>query len=228
MSAIDRYVASVLLCLAAPLAARETDRPAPRIAAVMEFELIDDMQDYERPETRDSQNRRIGLISDALRRELLQRGMYRIAANSAAANLISGLKAQQELSDCNGCEIDIGRALGADVIIIGWVQKVSNLILNINIEVREISSDRMLYVKSVDLRSNTDNSWLRGIRYMWTASRRRNSTFGNAKDLFTAKTQRTQRNPKTIDVGKTDRPRGKEKLLMHVITWTSKGHRNCI
>jgi hypothetical protein len=24
----------------------------------------------------------------------------------------------------------------------------------------------MLYVKSVDLRSNTDNSWLRGIRYM--------------------------------------------------------------
>jgi hypothetical protein len=167
MSAIDRYVAfSVLLCLAAPLAARETDTPAPRIAAVMEFELIDDMRDYERPETRDAQNRRIGLISDALRRDLLQRGMYRIADNSAAENLISGLKAQQELRDCNGCEIDIGRALGADVIIIGWVQKVSNLILNINIEVREISSGRMLYVKSVDLRSNTDNSWLRGIRYM--------------------------------------------------------------
>ena len=167
MSAIHRcIVIAVFFCLTAPVTAWESNTLAPRIAAVMEFELIDDMQDYERPETRDAQNRRIGLISDALRREFLQRGMYRIADNSAAEKLISGLKAQGELRDCNGCEIDIGRALGADVIIIGWVQKVSNLILNINVEVREISSGRTLYVKSVDLRSNTDNSWLRGIRYM--------------------------------------------------------------
>jgi len=167
MSAIDRYVAfSVLFCLATPLAASETDAPAPRIAAVMEFELIDDMRDFERPEVKDAQDRRIGLISDTLRQELLQRGMYRLADNSAAARLIIGLKAQQELRGCNGCEIDIGKALGADVIIIGWVQKVSNLILNINIEVKEIGSGRILYVKSVDLRGNTDNSWLRGIRYM--------------------------------------------------------------
>ena len=157
---------AVLLCLTAPAAAWEADAPALKIAAVMEFELIDDMRDFERTEVKDAQDRRIGLISDALRQELLQRGMYRLTDNNAAAKLISNLKARQELRDCNGCEIDIGRALGADVIIIGWVQKVSNLILNINIEVREVNSGRMLYVKSVDLRSNSDNSWLRGIRYM--------------------------------------------------------------
>jgi len=157
---------AILLCLAAPALAWEADAQARKIAAVMEFELIDDMRDYERPEVRDAQNRRIGLISDALRQELIKRGMYRLADNNAAAELISDLKARQELRDCNGCEIDIGKALGADVIIIGWVQKVSNLILNINIEVRDVSSGRMLYVKSVDLRSNSDNSWLRGIRFM--------------------------------------------------------------
>jgi len=92
--------------------------------------------------------------------------MYRLADNSAASELITDLKAQQDLRDCNGCEIEIGKALGADVIIIGWVQKVSNLILNINIEVKEVRSGRILYVKSVDLRSNSDYSWLRGIRYM--------------------------------------------------------------
>ncbi|HWH49779.1 MAG TPA: DUF3280 domain-containing protein [Burkholderiales bacterium] len=132
----------------------------------MEFELIDEMRDYERPEVKDAQNQRIGLISNALRQELLQRGMYRLADNSAASELITDLKAQQDLRDCNGCEIEIGKALGADVIIIGWVQKVSNLILNINIEVKEVRSGRILYVKSVDLRSNSDYSWLRGIRYM--------------------------------------------------------------
>jgi len=167
MSFISRCIALALLSFVTAIAtAGEPDSSAPRIAAVMEFELIDDMRDYERPEVKEAQNRRIDLISDALRQELRQRGMYRIADNSEAEDLISGLKAQQELRDCNGCEIDIGRALGADVIIIGWVQKVSNLILNINIEVKEVSSGRMLYVKSVDLRSNSDNSWLRGIRYM--------------------------------------------------------------
>jgi hypothetical protein len=167
MSFISRCAALALLSfVTATATAGEPDASAPRMAAVMEFELIDDMRDYERLEVKDAQNRRIGLISDALRQELLQRGMYRIADNSEAEDLISSLKAQQELRDCNGCEIDIGRALGADVIIVGWVQKVSNLILNINIEVKDVSSGRMLYVKSVDLRSNSDNSWLRGIRFM--------------------------------------------------------------
>ena len=167
MSSICRCVAlALLICVAATATARVADASAPKLAAVMEFELIDDMRDYERPEVKDAQNRRIGLISDELRQALHQRGMYRIVDNYAAEDLISGLKARQDLRDCNGCEIDIGRALGADVIIIGWVQKVSNLILNINIEVKEVSSGRMLYVKSVDLRSNSDNSWLRGIRFM--------------------------------------------------------------
>ena len=167
MSFISRCIALALLSfVTATAAAGEPDASAPRIAAVMEFELIDDMRDYERPEVKDAQNRRIGLISDELRQALHQRGMYRIVDNYAAEDLISALKARQDLRDCNGCEIDIGRALGADVIIIGWVQKVSNLILNINIEVKEVSSGRMLYVKSVDLRSNSDNCWLRGIRFM--------------------------------------------------------------
>ena len=70
------------------------------------------------------------------------------------------------MRNCNGCELDIGRALDADVVILGWVQKVSNLILNLNIEVKDVATGKILYTKSVDLRGNTDNSWLRGIHYM--------------------------------------------------------------
>ncbi len=46
------------------------------------------------------------------------------------------------------------------------MQKVSNLILNLNIEVKDVATGKTLYTKSVDLRSNSDKSWLRGIRYM--------------------------------------------------------------
>jgi hypothetical protein len=135
----------------------------------MQLELIDDMSAYEDPAVIDAENRRITLASDALRNELDQRGLYRVVDNRPAAELIANLKARQNLRDCNGCEIDIGKALGADVIVIGWVQKVSNLILNINLQIKDVHSGEMLYAKSVDLRSNTDDSWRRGVRYLVTS-----------------------------------------------------------
>jgi Protein of unknown function (DUF2380) len=149
-----------------PAFAADTDSPPPKRAAVMDFELINEMREYETEESQAAQERRLALISDELRREFNQRGMYRMADNSAAAKLIADQKARQDLRNCNGCELDIGRALGADVIILGWVQKVSNLILNLNIEVKDVASGKTLYTKSVDLRGNTDKSWLRGITYM--------------------------------------------------------------
>jgi len=157
---------AALLMAATPGFSGEVESSLPRKAAVMEFELIDDMRDYEHPEVRAAQDARIAHISDVLRLELGRRALYRIVDHQAAAGLISELKARQELRDCSGCAIAIGKALAADVIIIGWVQKVSNLILNINIEIKEVSSGRVLYVKSVDLRGNTDESWLRGIHFI--------------------------------------------------------------
>jgi Protein of unknown function (DUF2380) len=160
------YLPIVLVLSLSPSIAFPAHELLPKTAAVMDFELIDDMRDYEKDAAKAAQQSRLGLISDALRQEFTQRGLYRVIDNQAAARLISDSRAGQDLRNCNGCELDIGRALGAEVIVIGWVQKVSNLILNINIEVKDVSTGKTLYVKSVDLRSNTDNSWLRGIRYL--------------------------------------------------------------
>lgn len=146
--------------------AAETASRSPKSAAVMDFELVNEMRDYETEASRAAQTQRLTLISDALRQEFDQRGMYRIIDNAPAAKMIADEKAQQDLRNCHGCELDIGLALGADVIILGWVQKVSNLILNVNVEVKDIASGKTLYTKSVDLRGNTDKSWLRGIHYM--------------------------------------------------------------
>ncbi len=132
----------------------------------MDFELFDDMSAYEDPAVMQAESRRITLISQALRQELSERELFHVVDNRAAGELISDQKARQNLRDCNGCEIDIGKALGADIIVIGWVQKVSNLILNINVRLKDVHTGEMLYAQSVDLRSNTDQSWLRGIHYM--------------------------------------------------------------
>jgi len=46
------------------------------------------------------------------------------------------------------------------------VQKVSNLILNVNLYMEDAASGKMEFVKSVDIRGNTDESWRHGLDYM--------------------------------------------------------------
>jgi hypothetical protein len=67
---------------------------------------------------------------------------------------------------CNGCELDMARQLGAQQLAYGWVQKVSNLILNVNLVVEDAATGKVLHAESVDIRGNTDESWTRGLRYL--------------------------------------------------------------
>jgi predicted methyltransferase len=46
------------------------------------------------------------------------------------------------------------------------VQKVSNLILNMNLYVADPQTDKFTFIKSVDIRDNTDESWSRSLNYL--------------------------------------------------------------
>jgi hypothetical protein len=148
---------SGLACVAATAA-------EPKSLALMDFELIDEMRTFSSDEARREVDRRIILISAELAKQLESRRMYRVLDPAPAAQLIERLRSSYELRACNGCEVDIGKALGADRIALCWVQKVSNLILNINIDVRSVATGETVYAKSVDIRGNTDETWLRGVR----------------------------------------------------------------
>jgi hypothetical protein len=70
------------------------------------------------------------------------------------------------IANCNGCQRDYGRSAGADLVAWGTVQKVSNLILNINLYMEDVRLEKLIFGKSVDIRGNTDESWRRGLDYM--------------------------------------------------------------
>jgi hypothetical protein len=52
------------------------------------------------------------------------------------------------------------------VTIIGLVQKTSNLILSFKVEVKDVRSGAVLRGGQVDIRGNTDEMWLRGVRFL--------------------------------------------------------------
>ncbi len=136
--------------------------PAVR-AAVFDFELIDTSLEGEMCGRRDDEQRRLKLISDQLRLQLSESGRYVVVDQTTAAVAIAEAG---YLHGCNGCEADIARSLGAKVAITGTVQKVSNLILNINIYLRDAESGKSLGGMSADIRGNTDTSWSRGVSYL--------------------------------------------------------------
>lgn len=57
-------------------------------------------------------------------------------------------------------------AAGAALVGVGWVQRVSHLILILNLGLWATGDDRLVLTKSVDIRGDNDESWRRGMAYM--------------------------------------------------------------
>lgn len=144
----------LVLLLAALHAAPAAAEPVRM--AVFDFSLIDTSP----APPSDAELARLQRLSDALRAALSRR--FTVVD---AATLQSKL-AVVSIRGCNGCELDLARQLGAAQLAYGWVQKVSNLILNINLVVEDAATGQQLRAESVDIRGNTDESWSRGLRYL--------------------------------------------------------------
>ncbi|MCA0997174.1 DUF3280 domain-containing protein [Alloyangia pacifica] len=67
---------------------------------------------------------------------------------------------------CYGCDARMASKLGADYALVGEVQKVSNLILSMNLQLRDPNTGQTVRGRVVDIRSNTDESWRRGMDYI--------------------------------------------------------------
>ncbi|MEX0814953.1 MAG: DUF3280 domain-containing protein [Dongiaceae bacterium] len=136
-------------------------QPIP--VAAFDFELIDTSLEGEMQGPREDEQRRLRLISDQLREALSASGRYVVVDIAPVREQIA---AAGYLHGCNGCAATIARPLGADVAITGTVQKVSNLILNINLYISDTAGSAPRRAMSVDIRGNTDESWSRGLSYL--------------------------------------------------------------
>ena len=158
MRVLRSVIAAVVIAMPASAVA-----DAPARVAVFDFELIDtSLEGGTRPPRADEQ-RRLRAISDQLRAAVAASAIYEVVDIQPAA---ADIQAAGYLHGCNGCEADIARELGAALAITGTVQKVSNLILNFNLYVRDAETGERRRAMSVDIRGNTDESWRRGMSYL--------------------------------------------------------------
>jgi hypothetical protein len=105
----------------------------------------------------------VALATAELRRLFTESGRLQLIDLAPQAET---LRKREPLRNCNGCDEDIARALGADYQVLGLVQKTSNLILSFAITVKDVRSGHVVRAGQVDIRGNTDENWLRGVRWL--------------------------------------------------------------
>ena len=149
-------VIAAMLLVASPAPAE------PLKAAVFDFELLDTSLEGEMKGPQADEQRRLRDITEQLRKGLADAGKFvvlDIAPVNAAAHA-------SNLQACGGCDVEFAQRLGADLAITGQVQKVSALILNMNIYLRDAHTGQLIRAMSADFRSNTDESWSRTMSYL--------------------------------------------------------------
>jgi hypothetical protein len=135
---------------------------APPKAAVFDFELVDTSLQGAMLGGSEVEAERLAMLSDRLRGALAKSGEYDVVD-------IAPVRAEAEkrnLQACGGCDRRMAAELGAELAVTGVVHKVSNLILSINLYVRDVKSGNLVEGYSADIRSNTDESWRRGLDWL--------------------------------------------------------------
>jgi hypothetical protein len=156
MRALAAFV-TILLASLAPAGAADP----PRLA-VFDFEMIDTSLPGQFYGTNADERERLSRVGEQVRKELGESGRFQIVDISP----VNAAAHQSNLQACGGCDVKLAQQLNADFEITGVVQKVSNLILNINVYLRDVHTGRLAAVASVDMRGNTDESWSRATRYL--------------------------------------------------------------
>ena len=135
----------------------------PRLV-VLDVEITGDLGG---PELVAQHDARMGMASALLRENISRSGLYDVVDPSPAQDLIDQLGSQYRyLHDCNGCDLDIGRRLAADQVLVTWVNRVSGLILTLTYEIHDVATGQTSASKTFGFRGDNDVAWARAIDYL--------------------------------------------------------------
>lgn len=114
--------------------------------------------------TRPDEVQRLAMVNQQLLRGIEDSPRFEVVP--IPSPMVAKIDGGPQVGACGGCEIDYGKALGVNEIAWGNVQKVSNLILNINVYIDNVDTGRRTFVHSVDIRGNDDRSWSKGLAFL--------------------------------------------------------------
>ena len=138
---------------------------AAQKAAVFPFDFRDAEQEGEMvPQFKDTDLARLKLVAEELKSLMQKDGRYEVVDLTAQAGEI---EKASPFNKCDGCEAEIAGKAGAELAVTGFVDKVSDALISLQIFVRDVKTGKLLRAMSAEVRGNTDELWLHGLRWLW-------------------------------------------------------------
>jgi hypothetical protein len=131
-------------------------------AAFFGVTFVDASHEGQHYGAREDETARVALVERYVREALAEQELVLVDL----APVENRLRRTRNPASCGGCELRMARELDARYAIVAEVHKVSNLILAMRLAIRDADSGRQVRGLGVDIRANTDQSWLRGMRYI--------------------------------------------------------------
>ena len=131
-------------------------------AAVFPVELFDPGAAYG-VRARPADTRKLALVTDELRKALHDQAGLEIVDTAPKAETVAK---EGPLFKCNGCAADIGKSLGADLVVTGYVEKGSGQIFNLNVTIAEAETGKVVRGGLVTIRADTDDTWAHAMRWV--------------------------------------------------------------
>ena len=153
---IPAFVLALMLLVLSPAHAD------PLKVAVFDFELLDTSLQGEVNGPQADEQRRLKDVAEQVRKALAEAGRFVVLDNAP----VNAAAHASNLQACGGCDVQYAQQLGADIAITGVVQKVSALILNMNIYLRDTRTGQLVTAMNADFRGNTDDSWSRTASFL--------------------------------------------------------------
>jgi hypothetical protein len=155
MRSAPLFVAALSFCAsAAPLHAASQE---PVAAAILDLDYVD--TSGESKDQTAEHARRLREFSEALGRDLVASGKYRIVPIVCGARPCSPRDAMADLQSA-------ARAAGVRLVVFGGVHKMSTLVQWAKIKIADMERDRMVLDRLLSFRGDNDQSWRRAENFV--------------------------------------------------------------
>jgi hypothetical protein len=152
-------ISLILLLFVSPCFAAQE----PEKLVILPFEIVDNTP------VPGAAERHAGMLREMVRsidEQIGQAGIYQVVPQNRVDDAVAAAHLGTDIHTCNHCEIDLAKPLGGDKVMVGWIYKMSLLILTLHIEIKDVASERTLISKAYDFRGDNEKAWRRAAQYM--------------------------------------------------------------
>ena len=148
-----------VLIAAALMIAGNAAAAAPASVAVFDVQFVNASLEPTTP----AETARLSALTQQLRDALAKSGKYRVVD---LGPIKDELAKNADLAHCNGCELPLAQKAGAQQAAVAWVHKISNIVLDLNLEIDDAKTGKRVASGTVELKGNSDETWSRGLSYL--------------------------------------------------------------